>query len=65
MSDSKIGDMTQKKEPNPGKAPKESPAASRRSKALKEIERAIQSDEPAGEKLKKMVEIARELAAYR
>jgi hypothetical protein len=65
--------MMQKKEPKPGKAPKEWPATSRQSKALKEIDKAIQSDEPAGEKLKKIVEdqrkasgeIARELAAHR
>jgi hypothetical protein len=65
--------MAGRKEPNPEKTAKELPAISRQSRAPKEIDKMIQSDEPAGKKLKKIVEeqseaceeVARELAARR
>lgn len=65
--------MARKKESNPHKTAKEWPGVLRQSKALKEIGKAIQSEEPASKKLKKIVEdqskaskqIARELAAHR
>jgi hypothetical protein len=48
--------MEQKKEPDAQRPPKEWEAVSRQSKALEEIDTLIKSDEPAGEKLKKIVE---------
>jgi hypothetical protein len=48
--------MTQSEKPDPQRSPKEWPAVSRESKALEEIDRITKSDEPAGEKLKKVVE---------
>lgn len=65
--------MTPQKEPNPERVSKEWPAVSRQSEALKEIDELTKSDEPAGEKLKKIVqdqsqacdEIAKKLAAHK
>ena len=65
--------MTQQKEPDPKRTSKEWPAVSRQSEALKGIDKLNKSDEPAGKKLKKIVEdqsrasdeIAKELAAYK
>ncbi|MBV8173124.1 MAG: hypothetical protein JO151_00995 [Verrucomicrobia bacterium] len=48
--------MTQKKEPDPERPPEEWQAVSRQSKALEEIGKLTKSDEPAGKKLKKIVE---------
>jgi hypothetical protein len=48
--------MTQKKESDPQRPPEECEAVSRQSKALEEIDKLIKSDEPAGERLKKIVE---------
>ena len=48
--------MAQNKEPDPQRPPEEWQAVSRQSKALEEIDTVVKSDEPAGEKLKKIVE---------
>ena len=48
--------MAQQEQPGPDRPREESDAFSRQSKALNEIDEAIRSDEPAGEKLKKLVE---------
>ena len=51
-----VQDMAQQEQPGPDRPREESDAFSRQSKALNEIDEAIRSDEPAGEKLKKLVE---------
>jgi hypothetical protein len=51
-----VEDMAQQEQPGPDRPREESDAFSRQSKALNEIDEAIRSDEPAGEKLKKLVE---------
>jgi hypothetical protein len=51
-----VQDMAQQEQPGPDRPREESDAFSRQSKALNEIDEAIRSDEPAGEKLKKSVE---------
>ena len=49
--------MTDKKEePDPQRSPKEWPAVSRQSKALEEIGTVLNSEEPAGDKLKRIVQ---------
>jgi hypothetical protein len=49
--------MTEKKEErNPQRSPKEWPAVSRQSKALEEIGAVLDSEEPVGDKLKKIVQ---------
>ena len=51
-----VGAMAQKKEPDPKNPSEEWEAVSRQSKALEDIDKLIRSDEPAGEKLKKIVD---------
>ena len=51
-----VQDMAQQEQSGPDIPREESDAFSRQSKALNEIDEAIRSDEPAGEKLKKSVE---------
>jgi hypothetical protein len=48
--------MAEKKERDPEGSPNEWPAVSRQSKALEEIDAVLKSEEPAGEKLKKIVQ---------
>jgi hypothetical protein len=48
--------MTQRKKSDPQGSPKEWSAVERQSKALEEIDTVLKSEEPAGEKLKKIVE---------
>jgi hypothetical protein len=55
-SESPGRDMTQKKETAQERPPEEGEGVTRQSKALEEIDKLIKSDEPAGEKLKKIVE---------
>jgi hypothetical protein len=50
-----VRDMAQQEQPGPDRPRKEWDAFSRQSKALDEIDEAIRSDEPAGEKLTKLV----------
>jgi hypothetical protein len=51
-----VQDIAQQEQSGPEIPREESDAFSRQSKALNEIDEAIRSDEPAGEKLKKSVE---------
>jgi hypothetical protein len=51
-----VQDMAQQEQPGPDRPREEWDAFSRQSKALNEIDEAIRSDEPADEKLKKLVE---------
>jgi hypothetical protein len=68
-----VQDMAQQEQPGPDRPREESDAFSRQSKALNEIDEAIRSDEPAGEKLKELVqehseacdEIKEELAGHK
>jgi hypothetical protein len=65
--------MTQQEKPDPSGTQNEWDAVSRQSKALKEMDEVIKSNEPAGEKLKRIVgnhsnacdEIKEKLAAHK
>jgi hypothetical protein len=65
--------MAQQEQPGADRPREESDAYSRQSNALDQIDEAIRSDEPAGEKLKKLVnenseacdEIKEELAGHK
>jgi hypothetical protein len=51
-----VGAMAEKKEPDPKRPSEEWQAVSRQAEALEEIDKLIKSDEPAGEKLKTIVD---------